>query len=106
TEAFNKARAESGEIVFFSQLGSLLQSISQSSDDTIDKSVESFAKFIGAETGSLRVTPASWETYFHLSLAEKDFGGAIKQFKPSELRIPKELMPANTILYAGAMIDP
>src|SRR5205807_1120035 len=42
----------------------------------------------------------------HLAITDKDIGAIIRPFKTSELKIPTEVLPATTIMYAGAMIEP
>jgi tetratricopeptide (TPR) repeat protein len=104
SETFTRARAEAGEIVFFSQLGPLFKKAFAKADD--DSFFNTFINVLGAETGALHLTPTSWETVFHLGLAENDLLKSLKPFKASELAAPRELLPPSTILYAGAMIDP
>ena len=104
SEAFTRARAEAGEMIFFSQLGPLFKNTVTKVDD--DPIFTTFANALGAETGALHLTPTSWETVFHLRVAENDLLKGIKPFKVSELAAPRELLPSGTILYAGAMMDP
>ena len=108
SEAFARARAEAGEIVFFSQPGELFKSLLANTNqlkEPGDKIASGLVKALGAEYGSLRLSPSSWETVFHLNLSDGELVRAVKPFKADELSVPRELLPASTILYAGAVFD-
>ena len=105
SEGFAKVRRERGEIVFFSDLPSLLES----AFDTVqvnDESLKPLLKLFGAESGALNITPNSWQTTFNIGLAENEFTASFQPFKVDSLMVPRDLLPQSTVLYAGAMIEP
>lgn len=106
-EAFAKARAEKGEIVFFSRLDAMLKPLLDlaESKDEADQ-IAAFIKAFGVESGALQLTQHSWETVFRIGLADNQFTKSFKPFKVDELAAPRELLPRSTILYAGAVVDP
>ncbi len=105
--AFSRARNEKGEIVFFSQLNTLLRpllDLADSKDET-----DQFAALIeafGVESGALQLTDSSWETFFNIGVADNDFTRSFRPFKVDALAAPRDLLPRTTILYAGAMVEP
>jgi transglutaminase-like putative cysteine protease/tetratricopeptide (TPR) repeat protein len=106
-EAFAKARAEKGEIVFFSRLNDLLKplfDLAESKDET--DQIAAFIKAFGVESGALQLTQHSWETVFRIGLADNEFTKSFKPFKVDALAAPRELLPRSTILYVGAVVDP
>jgi transglutaminase-like putative cysteine protease/Tfp pilus assembly protein PilF len=109
-EAFTKAGAPSGEIVFFSRLDKLLKPLFETID--VDDSTanpgefSAFIKALGVESGALQLTPNSWETAFKIGLADNEFTRSFKPFKIDALAAPRELFPRSTILYVGAVVDP
>lgn len=105
-DAFAKASRQQGEIVFFSNLPSLLESAFGSADLNENDLVKTVLKAFGSESGALSISPTSWETTFDIGLAENEFTGSFKTFKAGTLAAPSELLPQTTMLYAGAMIDP
>ncbi len=106
SEAFAKASRQQGEIVFFSDLPSLLEPAFDSADLGEDDLITPILKAFGVESGALRISPTSWETAFDIGLAENEFTGSFKTFRADALAAPRELLPQTTLLYAGAMIDP
>ncbi|MEP7340349.1 MAG: transglutaminase domain-containing protein [Acidobacteriota bacterium] len=104
--AFNDARRESGEIVFFSDLPALLKIAWDSGDFGQDNPLQSLTKAFGAESGALRISPTSWETNFKLALADNQLTGSFKPFKADSMTAPRDLLPKSTLLYAAVMIDP
>jgi transglutaminase-like putative cysteine protease/Flp pilus assembly protein TadD len=107
SEAFAKARAENGEIVFFSRLDEMLKPLLDlaESKDEADQ-IAAFVKAFGVESGALQLTRNSWETVFRIGLADNEFTKSFKPFKVDALAAPRELLPRSTILYAGAVVDP
>jgi transglutaminase-like putative cysteine protease/Flp pilus assembly protein TadD len=104
--AFNDARREPGEIVFFSDLPALLKIAWDSGDFGQDNPLQSLTKAFGAESGALRISPTSWETNFNLALADNQLTGSFKPFKADSMTAPRDLLPKSTLLYAAVMIDP
>jgi tetratricopeptide (TPR) repeat protein len=106
SEAFTKARSEKGEIVFFSRLDSLLDSLFGLTKSADEKDqIAGFIKSLGIESGALQLTGNSWETAFKIGLAGNDFIKSFSPFKVDQLAAPRELLPRSTILYAGAIAD-
>ena len=103
-----QVRREQGEIVFFSDLKGLLNLADTGAelDWSKDETINSLLKAFGAESGALRLTPNSWDTVFNIGLGENEFTGSFKPFKANALAVPRELLPASTTLYAGAVVDP
>ncbi|MFN0110884.1 MAG: transglutaminase domain-containing protein [Blastocatellia bacterium] len=105
---FAQVRREQGEIVFFSDLKGLLNLADTEADLELgkDQTIGSLLKAFGAESGALRLTPNSWDTVFNISLGDNEFTGSFQSFKADALAVPKELLPASTMFYAGAVVDP
>ncbi|MDX2041216.1 MAG: transglutaminase domain-containing protein [Acidobacteriota bacterium] len=103
---FAQARREQGEIVFFSDLKSILKIADTDNELAGEEFVGSLLKAFGAESGALRLTANSWETVFNIALADNQFTGSFKPFRADSLVVPRELLPATTTLYAGAVVDP
>jgi transglutaminase-like putative cysteine protease/tetratricopeptide (TPR) repeat protein len=107
SEAFTKARSEKGEIVFFSRLDSMLDSLFDLAESADEKDqIAGFIKALGIESGALQLTGNSWETVFKIGLAGNEFTKSFSPFKVDQLAAPRELLPRSTILYAGAIVDP
>jgi transglutaminase-like putative cysteine protease/tetratricopeptide (TPR) repeat protein len=105
--AFAKARSEKGEIVFFSRLDSLLDSLFDLAEMTEEKKeIGDFIKSFGIESGALQLTGNMWETLFKIGIADNDLLKSLVPFKVDQLAAPRELLPRSTILYASAMVDP
>lgn len=106
SEGFAQAGREHGEIVFFSDLKGILKLASSETELDKDEFIGSLLKAFGAESGALRLTQNSWDTVFNVALADNQFTGGFKSFRADALAVPRDLLPASTTLYAGAMIDP
>lgn len=104
--ALAQARATSGEIIFFSHLDRLFQTVIPKRDQPEGRLIESFSSALGHESGGLRITPTTWETVFHLTVPNNDWLKSFRTFSVSELTAPQKLLPHTTVLYAGAIIDP
>ncbi|HKC87022.1 MAG TPA: transglutaminase domain-containing protein, partial [Blastocatellia bacterium] len=107
SEAFTKARAEKGEVIFFSRLSAALKPLLELAESKEDNDqIAAFVKAFGVESGALQLTPNSWETVFKIGLADNEFIKSFKPFKVDALAAPRELIPRSAILYAGAVVDP
>jgi hypothetical protein len=107
SDAFAKARSEKGEIVFFSRLDSLLDSLFDLAELREEKKeIGDFIKSFGIESGALQLTGNMWETLFKIGIADNDLLKSLVPFKVDQLAAPRELLPRSTILYAGAIVDP
>ena len=106
-EAFTKARSEKGEIVFFSRLDSLLDSLFNLAEATEEnKEIRDIIKAFGIESGALQLSPNTWETVFKVGLAGNELTKSFSPFKVDQLAAPHQLLPRSTILYAGTIVDP
>ncbi|HEY8461927.1 MAG TPA: HEAT repeat domain-containing protein, partial [Blastocatellia bacterium] len=107
SEAFSRARAEKGEIIFFSRLNAALKPLLDLAESAEEgEEIAAFANAFGVESGALQLTPNSWETVFRIGLSDNKFVRSFKPFNVDELQAPRELIPRSTILYAGAVVDP
>jgi tetratricopeptide (TPR) repeat protein len=107
SEAFTKARAEKGEVIFFSRLSAALKPLLDLAESKEDNDqIAAFIKAFGVESGALQLTPNSWETVFKIGLSDNEFIKSFKPFKVDALAAPRELIPRSAILYAGAVVDP
>lgn len=109
--SYNRIKAEAGEIVFFSQLDTLLKNVLEgfgSSEKTPTDTVmnELLTKSIGSETGAVRLSPSAWDSVFHVAVGENDLVKSVRPFKASELSAPRDLLPKQTLFYLGTVIDP
>ena len=104
--ALAQARATSGEIIFFSHLDRLFQTVIPKRDKPEDGLIDALSAALGHESGALRVTPTTWETVFHLTVQNNDWLKSFRTFSVRELTAPQKLLPQTTVLYAGAVIDP
>ncbi len=95
-EAYRKAVQSKGDIVYFSDLNSLLGELTVSTKDTDVKI---------SESGSLNVEAASWENSHHLVFEESDWAKPLLPFHPKELTAPSQLLPASTIAYYLMKVD-
>lgn len=102
---FAQVKAQTGEVVFFSQLGKLIKATSTDAKDKQSPLVESLVALIGNEIGALQINKNSCETLFSFNLSSQTFANTITSFKPWELSAARELFPNNTIFYAGTKID-
>jgi hypothetical protein len=79
-KAYPRIKAEAGEIIFFSQLDTLLNNllgeVGKQFTETKEKYdsvvIEAFTKAFGAETGAVRLSQSDWDAVFHLALGEND----------------------------------
>jgi transglutaminase-like putative cysteine protease/tetratricopeptide (TPR) repeat protein len=107
SEAFTKARAEKGEVIFFSRLSAALKPLLDLAESKGDNDqIAAFVKAFGVESGALQLTPNSLETAFKIGLADNEFIKSFKPFQVDALAAPRELIPRSAILYAGAVVDP
>ncbi|MBO0724230.1 MAG: HEAT repeat domain-containing protein [Blastocatellia bacterium] len=107
SEAFSRARAEKGEVIFFSRLNSALKPLFDLAESKGENDqITAFSRAFDVESGALQLTPNSWETAFRIGLADNEFVKSFKPFNVGALLAPRELIPRSTILYAGAVIDP
>jgi transglutaminase-like putative cysteine protease/Flp pilus assembly protein TadD len=107
SEAFSKARAEKGEIIFFSLPNSALKPLIDLAESTEEsEKIAAFARAFGVESGALQLTPNSWETIFRIGISDNEFVKSFKPFNAGDLLAPRELIPRSTILYAGAIVEP
>ncbi len=107
SEAYAKARASSGEIIFFSRLDTLIKPLFDLAESTEEAGeAGAFIKALGVESGALQLSQNSWETVFKIGLADNEFTKSFKPFRADALAAPRELLPRSTILYAGAVVDP
>ncbi|MGH9755898.1 MAG: transglutaminase domain-containing protein, partial [Blastocatellia bacterium] len=106
-EAFSKARAEKGEIIFFSRPKMMLKSLIDLAESKEENDqIAAFINAFGVESGALQLTLSSWDTVFKIGLADNEFIKSFKPFKVDALLAPREMIPRSTILYAGAVVDP
>src|SRR5262249_13805631 len=107
SDAFAKARAEKGEVIFFSRLSAALKPLFDLAKSKEDKDqIAAFINAFGVESGALQLTPNSWETVFKIGRADNEFVKSFTPFKVDALAAPRELIPRSAILYAGAVVDP
>ncbi len=107
SDAFKKARAEKGEIIFFSRLSAVLKPLLDLAESREENDqIAAFVNALGIESGALQLTSNSWETVFKIGLADNEFVKSFRPFRADALAAPRELLPRSTILYAGAVIDP
>src|SRR5262245_22953095 len=107
SDAFSKARAEKGEIIFFSRLSAALKPLFDMAESKEgNDQIAAFVNALGVESGALQLTPNSWETVFKIGLADNEFIKSFRPFKVDALAAPRELIPRSAILYAGAVVDP
>ncbi|HKE06031.1 MAG TPA: HEAT repeat domain-containing protein, partial [Blastocatellia bacterium] len=86
SEGFAKARAHSGEVLFFSQLNTMLKPLFDLAESTGENDqVAAFIKAFSVESGALQLTPNSLETVFKIGLADNEFMKSFKPFKVDEL---------------------
>ncbi len=110
-KSYDRIKAESGEIVFFSQLDTLLKNL-LAGDDAKEKDPtdavmnEMVTKSLGAETGAVRLSPSAWDSVFHVVVSDNDIVKSVRPFKVTELGAPRDLLPKHTLFYVGTVIDP
>ena len=93
---FRKAVERQGDVVYFSDLKSVLAQFADTA-----KHVD--YKF--NESGALNITNASWENHHHLAFDEGDWSKPLLPFHPKELSAPRDLLPSRTIAYWLMKVD-
>jgi tetratricopeptide (TPR) repeat protein len=93
---FRKAIERRGDVVYFSDLKSVLGAWEIDTKDSGHNINES---------GALNISNSSWENSHHLVFEESDWSKPLQQFHPKELTAPRELLPASTIAYYLMKVD-
>jgi Flp pilus assembly protein TadD len=93
---FRKAIERRGDIVYFSDLKTILAAFGEESKDTGSNIKES---------GALNITNSSWENSHQLVFEESDWSKPLLPFHPKELAAPRELLPSSTIAYYLMKVD-
>ena len=93
---FRKAIDRRGDIVYFSELKSLLSEFAEATKDS---------GYDIHESGALNIASAAWENSHHLAFEESDWSKPLLPFHPKELTAPRELLPASTIAYYLMKVD-
>ena len=93
---FRKAIEHSGDVVYFSDLKSVLGALAIDTKGTGSNINES---------GTFNISNGSWENSHHLVFEESDWSKPLQQFHPKELTAPRELLPASTIAYFLMKVD-
>lgn len=103
--AFAEARAQQGEMIFFSSLSALIKDSVRGSK-VEDKALEALSSLIDTELGALRLSATNWETRSRLKVDDSELIKSIRPFSADQLAAPLDIVPANSLLYAGAIVDP
>jgi len=93
---FRKAIERRGDVVYFSDLKTVLSAFGE---DT------KAAGYDIRESGALNMSNSSWENTHHLVFEESDWSKPLLPFHPKELTAPRELLPASTIAYYLMKVD-
>jgi tetratricopeptide (TPR) repeat protein len=93
---FRKAIESHGDVVYFSDLNSVMSQITDAAKQS-DYKVN--------ESGALNIGSASWENSHHLVFEESDWAKPLLPFHPKELSAPRDLLPASTIAYYLMKVD-
>lgn len=93
---FRKAIARSGDVVYFSDLKSVL--------GVLPIDTKGSSSHIN-ESGAFNISNGSWENSHHLVFEESEWSKPLQQFHPKELTAPRELLPASTIAYFLMKVD-
>jgi len=93
---FRKAIERSGDVVYFSDLKSVLGASGIDAKDS--------GSHIN-ESGAFNISNGSWENSHHLVFEESEWSKPLQQFHPKELTAPRELLPASTIAYYLMKVD-
>jgi len=93
---FRQLALDSGDILYFSDLKSVLKSIGESAIPLSSKINES---------GSLKFSTSTWENTHKLVFDESEWAKSFIPFHPKELLAPSELLPNSTIAYWLMKID-
>jgi tetratricopeptide (TPR) repeat protein len=93
---FRKAIERRGDVVYFSDLKSVLGALAIDAKDSGPNINES---------GAFNISNSSWENSHHLVFEESDWSKPLLPFHPKELTAPRELLPASTIAYYLMRVD-
>ena len=93
---FRTAVARSGDVVYFSDLKSLLAEFAEPAEQA-DLDIH--------ESGALNISNASWENDHYLAFKESEWSKPLLPFHPKELAAPRELLPSSTIAYYLMKVD-
>ncbi|HSE17343.1 MAG TPA: transglutaminase domain-containing protein [Pyrinomonadaceae bacterium] len=93
---FRKAVERRGDVVYFSDLKTVLASFGEDVKEN---------GYNINESGALNITNSSWENTHHLVFEESDWSKPLLPFHPKELTAPRELLPASTIGYYLMKVD-
>src|SRR6185295_6750481 len=93
---FRKVIERRGDVVYFSDLKSVLGALEIDTKDSGNNINES---------GALNISSSSWENSHHLVFEESEWSKPLQQFHPKELTAPRELLPASTIAYYLMKVD-
>ncbi|HET6973484.1 MAG TPA: hypothetical protein VFH96_05630, partial [Pyrinomonadaceae bacterium] len=93
---FRKAIERRGDVVYFSDLKSVLGA---SGIDTKDSGSNI------NESGAFNISNSSWENSHQLVFDESEWSRPLQPFHPKELTAPRELLPASTIAYYLMKVD-
>jgi len=93
---FRKAIERRGDVVYFSDLKSVLGAMEIDTKDS---------GYNIRESGAFNISSSSWENSHHLVFEESDWSKPLQQFQPKELTAPRELLPASTIAYYLMKVD-
>ena len=93
---FRKAVERRGDVVYFSDLRSVLRAFGQETENS---------GYDIKESGTLNISSSSWENSHHLVFEESDWSKPLLPFHPKELTAPRELLPSSTIAYYLMKID-
>jgi tetratricopeptide (TPR) repeat protein len=93
---FRKAIERRGDVVYFSDLKTVLSAFGEDTKDS---------GFDINESGVLNISNSSWENTHHLTFAESDWSKPLLPFDPKEMAAPRELLPSSTIAYYLMKVD-
>jgi Flp pilus assembly protein TadD len=93
---FHKAIERRGDVVYFSDLKSVLGAAGIDTKDS--------GSHIN-ESGAFNISNSSWENTHQLVFDESDWSKPLQPFHPKELTAPRELLPASTIAYYLMKVD-
>lgn len=94
---FKNAIQRVGDVVYFSDVKSVMADAFQTSETPVHRFDES---------GVLRFSSASWENSHYFAFDESDWAKPLHSFDPKELSAPRDLLPASTIAYYFMKLDP
>jgi tetratricopeptide (TPR) repeat protein len=93
---FRKAIEQHGDVVYFSDLKSVLAAFGEDIKNS---------NYNINESGVLNISNSSWENTHHLVFEESDWSKPLLPFHPKELTAPRELLPSSTIAYYLMKVD-